>query len=410
MLRKIFIVFILGIVLLVTLLASLLYFRSNIIWAGYSENMQYKLEEVASGLGIPWSMDFIDQQHLIVTERSGNVGIVNLQTATYRIISQFADIFNFAECGLHDVKISPDFASNNLVYFTYAKNINGSGYTSLATARLVGEGLTDLKDIFISKHQAVDSGLHCGSRIAFDNEGHLFMSIGDRGARNEAQNNSNHIGTVIRLNLDGSIPSDNPFVTHNNYLPEIWSYGHRNPQGLAYDSSQGRLWSNEHGPLGGDEINLILPGRNYGWPVLSYGREYTGPEIGEGFEKPGMEKPLKIWTPSIAPSSLLIYSGSKLTGWSGNLLSTSLVQKHLNRLVIDSTGRVIYEERLLEDIHERFRAIVEDTEGNIYLSTDNGRILKISRLEEDASLIHSIFKHIDLPGIYLSFEINFAYW
>ena len=410
MLKKFLITIILGIVLIIGAIAILFHFRSNIIWAGYSEDMHFKVEEVTSGLGIPWGMDFIDQDNLIVTERSGNVGIVNLESGAYKTLKNFSDTFTIAECGLHDVKVSPDYVKNNLVYFTYAKNIDGYGYTSLATATLVKHRLGEVKDIFISKHTPTDGGRHCGSRIAFDNDGHLFISIGDRGARDEAQNNATHTGTVIRLNLDGSIPSDNPFLAQKNSLPEIWSYGHRNPQGLFYDSVHDRLWSNEHGPRGGDELNIIKSGMNYGWPVITYGKEYFGPNIGDGTEKIGIESPSKIWSPSIAPSSLLYYSGANFPGWSGNLFSTSLVQKHLNRLVVDSTGRVIFEERLLEEIKERFRSIIADNSGNIYVSTDNGRILKISRLEDDIFLIRTIFKHIDIPGIYLSFEVNFAYW
>ncbi len=410
MLRIFLITTILGIVLTIAAIAILFHFRSNIIWADYSEDMQFKVEEVVSGLGVPWGMDFIDQENLIVTERSGKMGIVNLKSGTYKILQTISDTFYFVECGLHDIKASPDYAKNNLVYFTYAKNLDGHGYTSLATATLVKHQLTEVKDIFISKHKPTSDGLHCGSRIAFDNLGHIFMSIGDRGTRDDAQNNATHAGTVIRLNLDGSIPSDNPFIAQENTLPEIWSYGHRNPQGLFYDPTHDRLWSNEHGPRGGDELNIINPGLNYGWPVITHGKEYTGPEIGEGTEKIGIVNPLKIWSPSIAPAGLLVYSGANLPGWSGNLFSTSLVQKHLNRLVIDSSGRVIFEERLLEGIKERFRAIIEDNAGNIYVSTDNGRILKISILNDKLSLKHTIFKHIDLPGIYLSFEINFAYW
>jgi len=410
MLRKILITFTLGIVLLIGALVALFNFKSSIIWAGHSEDMQFQVEEISSGLGIPWGMDFINQDKLIVTERSGNIGTVNLKTGNYKFLVKFPGTFTLWECGLHDVKLSPNYAKNSLVYITYAKNIEGYGYTSLATAKLVEDRLTEIRDIFVSKHQATDDGRHCGSRITFDNNGHLFMSIGDRSIRDKAQDNANHAGTIIRLNLDGSIPSDNPFVSHKNSLPEIWSYGHRNPQGLVYDPRQDRLWSNEHGPRGGDEINIIYPGKNYGWPIITHGKEYSGPDIGEGTEKAGVESPLKIWSPSIAPADLLLYSGTNLPGWKDNLFSTSLVQQHLNRLVVDSRGRVIFEERLLEEINERFRAIIEDDAGNIYVSTDNGRILKISIMNDEISLRKTIYKHIDIPGIYLSFEINFAYW
>ena len=385
-------------------------FKSDKIWMDYSEDTPYQVEEIASGFSIPWAMDFIDHENLIVTERLGNIGITNIKTGEYQFLKKINQVFVKRECGLHDIKFSPNYADDKLVYFTYAKDINGAGYTSLAKARLIDHELHEIADIFISTHPATDDGRHCGSRIAFDNNGHLFMSIGDRGARDEAQNTLSHAGSIIRLNLDGSVPDDNPFKANSEFLPEIWSYGHRNPQGLFYDEESQRLWSNEHGPKGGDEINIIRSGLNYGWPIITHGKEYFGPKIGEGAEKEGLEQPLKIWNPSIAPSSLLLYTGSAFADWHGNLFSTSLVQQHLNRLVVDSTGRIIFEERLLEDLNERFRAIIEDGNGNIIVSTDNGRILKVSPAETDDWFFTNFYRHIDMPGFYISFDLKFAYW
>ena len=396
-------------ILVISSMFYLFYNKNNIVWIGYSEDMFFKVEEVVSGLGVPWGMDFLDEGNIIFTERSGKIGIINLDRGQYEIIYKLSDLFENVECGLLDVKVSPKFSKNDLIYFSYAKNIDGYGYTSLATAKLVDHKIQDWKDIFVSKHKPTDSGFHCGSRITFDDEGHLFMSLGDRGARVNAQDLSTHAGAIIRLNLDGSTPADNPFVTDKNVLPEIWSIGHRNPQGLYYDSLSRKLWSNEHGPRGGDEVNLIRPGLNYGWPVITYGREYTGPTIGEGVEKAGIEGPLKIWSPSIAPSSLLYYAGGSLPGWIGNLFSTSLAQKHLNRLVIDSTGRIIFEERLLGEIKERFRALIQDKIGDLYLSTDSGRILKISYTDSESYYRANLFRHFDMPGLYVSFNFNFMY-
>ncbi|NNE63042.1 MAG: PQQ-dependent sugar dehydrogenase [Gammaproteobacteria bacterium] len=382
--------------------------RGNLVWLLYSEGMPVMVEEIAAGLGIPWGMDFLDRDTLIYTERSGTIGVLDLPSGQYQTIKQLDNLFHKGECGLLDVKVSPDYDANRLVYFTYAKDISGGGNTSLAVARVENNKISDWTDLFIAKHDSTDDFRHCGSRITFDDQNHLFISTGDRGHRPNSQELSNHAGKIIRLNLDGTVPEDNPFVGVENAQNEIWSYGHRNPQGLFYDKTTERLWSNEHGPLGGDEVNLINAGQNYGWPVVSHGKDYgTGAKIGEGPEKAGMERPYKIWNPSIAPAGLLVYRGTDLTEWEGNLFSTALAQRHLNRLVLDSTGRVIFEERLLEELRDRFRAIIQNDAGEIYVSTDNGRILKLSFADEVKASRFNIFNHIDVPGFYLSFEINY---
>lgn len=207
----------------------------------------------------------------------------------------------------------------------------------------------------------------------------MFFGIGDRGRRDLAQDLGNHVGAIIRLELDGSVPRDNPFVGDPQALDEIWSYGHRNPQGLLFDRETRRLWSIEHGPRGGDEINLILKGRNYGWPVVSHGKEYWGPlSIGEGTEKPGIEPPRKVYIPSIGPGSLMMYRGEAFPQWHGNLFAGALKLRHLNRISLSKSGRAIGEERLLEDLGERIRALLQGPEGLIYLSTDSGRILRLA--------------------------------
>jgi len=410
MLKKLLLTTFLVIILVAIYAAYIFKSRGNIVWLLYSEGMPVKVEEVVSGLSIPWGMDFLDENSLIYTERSGNIGILNLLSGQYQTVKQLDDLFHKGECGLLDVKVSPDYEKNHLVYFTYAKDINGNGYTSLAVARVDGNKVSDWEDLFIAKHDATDDWRHCGSRITFDDQKHLFMSIGDRGHRLYSQGLSSHAGKIIRLKLDGTVPEDNPFVSVDGAKTEIWSYGHRNPQGLFYDKTTQRLWSNEHGPRGGDEVNLIYAGRNYGWPVVSHGKEYaSGASIGEGTEKVGIERPYKIWNPSIAPASLMVYQGTNLAIWEGNLFSTALIQRHLNRLVLDSKGRVIFEERLLEELKERFRSIIQSDSGGIFISTDSGRILKISLADDvDISKFH-IFKHIDMPGFYLSFDINFLF-
>ena len=256
-------------------------------------------------------------------------------------------------------------------------------------------------DIFLAQ-PALSSGLHFGSRLAFDNQGFLFMTMGDRGERHKAQELNTHLGKVLKLTQAGKPAPGNPFYTAkpltakllntNNSsfkadakqaLPEIWSFGHRNPQGIYIHPMTGRLWEQEHGPKGGDEINLIKKGANYGWPIITYGREYWGPRIGEGFVKKGLEQPVKYYTPSIAPSSLLIYSGKKFKEWKGDFFSGALVLKHLNRLKISQNNIVKEEERLLSSLDLRVRDVIEDQEGFIYVSSDEGKILRLNFLTEN---------------------------
>ena len=335
-----------------------------------------RVEQLVTGLGIPWGMAFIDRQRLLITERKGQLRLVDLQKRSVNLLSGLPEIVAEGQGGLLDVATGPDFERDGWIYFTYSKPHRGEAATTLARARVEGLRLVDWRDLLVTD-SATSKRRHFGSRIAFDRQGHLFFGVGDRGERDQAQNLDNHIGSIIRLNLDGSVPADNPFSGDANVRDEIWSYGHRNPQGMAWDAANKRLWSIEHGPRGGDEINLVLPGRNYGWPVVSHGKEYWGPiSVGEGKSKPGMEQPSKVYIPSIAPSSLMLYSGKALPAWRGNLFAGALKLRHLNRITLQST-EVIGEERILEDLEERIRNVIEGPEGWIYYSTDNGRLLRI---------------------------------
>ena len=337
----------------------------------------FELEEIAQGLGIPWGMVFIGPEELLFTERQGSVGLLNVNTGVVTALSGVPPVMASGQAGMLDVAVPADYKSGDWIYFTYVKEQGDQGVSSLARAKLQGHRLLDWQTILDSKSASATSQ-HFGSRIAFDEAGHVFFGIGDRGVRPNAQNLTNHAGTVIRLNRDGSVPGDNPFIDHPGALAEIWSYGHRNPQGIAYDKNNQRLWLIEHGPRGGDELNLILAGRNYGWPVISYGKEYWGPlAVGEGTEKAGMEQPVKYYVPSIAPGSLILYSGKAFPQWRGNLFAGSLVLRHLNRIVLDDAGRAVAEERLLESFNERVRALTESPQGWLYLSTDSGMILRI---------------------------------
>ncbi len=252
-------------------------------------NPTIQLEQLFSGLGVPWGMTFVSPQQLLVTERAGNLLLLDLENGTQTRLQGLPAISAEGQGGLLDVSVGPGFASDGWIYFTYSKPHRGEAATTLARARLDGSRLIDWQDLLVTD-SATTSRQHFGSRIAFDPLGHVYFGVGDRGERDAAQDLANHQGTIMRLNLDGSIPADNPYTGDAAARNEIWSFGHRNPQGMAYDAQQQRLWSIEHGPRGGDEINRVLPGRNYGWPVISHGKEYWGPvSIGEGTSKPGME-------------------------------------------------------------------------------------------------------------------------
>lgn len=335
------------------------------------------VEQLAEGLGVPWGMSLLSQQLLIFSERAGAIKILDLNSLEITRLSGGPGVAAIGQGGMLDVAAAPDYTRSGWIYFTYSKPQDGNGATTLARARLQQHRLVDWQDLLVSD-SATDTGYHFGSRIAFDDDGHVYFGVGDRGKRDPAQDLSNHIGSIMRLNLDGSIPEDNPFVGHPGARAEIWSYGHRNPQGLVYDGAAARLWEIEHGPRGGDEINLIEAGRNYGWPVISHGKEYWGPvSIGEGTSKAGMEQPVKVYIPSIAPGSLIIYRGNAFPDWRGNLFAGALKLRHLNRIIISEQGKAIGEERLFEELDERIRALVTDDRGWIYLSTDSGRILRM---------------------------------
>jgi glucose/arabinose dehydrogenase len=336
-----------------------------------------RVEQLVTGLGIPWGMAFIDRQRLLVSERSGRLLLIDLQKSSKTTLQGLPKVLVEGQGGLLDVALGPDFERDGWIYFTYTKSHHGDAATTLARARLEGSKLADWQDLLVTD-SATSTGRHFGSRIAFDGKGHLFFGVGDRGERDAVQDLGNHIGSILRLNLDGSVPADNPFVGVADARDEIWSYGHRNPQGMAWDALNKRLWSIEHGPRGGDEINLILPGRNYGWPIVSHGKEYWGPiAVGEGTSKPGMEDPYKVYIPSIAPGSLMLYTGDAFPEWRGNLFAGALKLRHLNRITLSESAEVIDEERILEDLEERIRNVVEGPEGWIYFSTDSGRILRI---------------------------------
>ncbi|RXJ89041.1 dehydrogenase [Arcobacter sp. CECT 8983] len=348
------------------LLATILFSKTN--------TFSYKLDEIASNLGKVWGMTFLNEKEILFTELNGKIGILNLEKKTIRYLLNTPTVYHRGQGGLLDVKKSPNYEKDKTLYFTYVKEIKNKGVTTLAKVKFVDKKFQQWKDLLITKSSS-DTSRHFGSRITFDEDGHLYFSIGDRGVRPNGQDLTTHAGTIIRLNLDGTIPKDNPFVENPNALDEIYSYGHRNIQGLFYDKKTKRLWAIEHGPRGGDEINLIEKGKNYGWPIISYGKEYWAPlSVGEGTHKAGMEQPRKYYIPSIAPSSLIVYSGKKFKDLEGKLLSGALKLTHLNIITMNDNAEFVEENRLFENLHQRIRNIIEGPKGEIVLSSDSGKI------------------------------------
>ena len=346
-----------------------------------SQAATFQLTTITSGLGIPWGLAFISDTDIIITEREGNIRLVNVETGKLRTLKGAPAVLADGQGGMLDVAVPPDFKAGDWIYFTFVRDRGGEGVTVLARAKLHKDQLVNWQDL-LETRSATDTTYHFGSRITFDETGHVYFGVGDRGVRPTAQELTNHNGTVMRLTRDGKVPKDNPFLNKQNVLSEIWSYGHRNPQGIAYDFKNKRLWLIEHGPRGGDEINRVLPGRNYGWPVISYGKEYWGPlQVGEGTAREGMEQPVKQYTPSIAPGSLILYSGQAFAGWQGNLFAGALKLRHLNRVVINDQGQAIAEERLLQDLDERIRALAQSPQGWIYFTTDSGKLYSIKPMD-----------------------------
>lgn len=339
----------------------------------------YKIEKLASGLGVPWGMTFVKEGKILFTQREGKAGILSVDTKKITRLKGLPKVRAKGQGGLLDVALSPHFKDDGWIYFTYVKDVGSQGATTLARAKLDRDRLTQWQDLLVT-NSATSDNIHFGSRIAFDESGHLFFTVGDRGTRENAQNLGNHAGTVLRLNPDGSVPKDNPFTGNPRALDEIYSYGHRNPQGIYYDQAAKRLWVIEHGPRGGDEINLVKKGQNYGWPVISYGKEYWNPflAVGEGTHKKGIMQPHKVYTPSIAPGSLMIYQGSLFPQWKGKLFAGALVLEHINIVGVDRDGDLVSEERILEEFGKRIRAITQDRKGYIYFSTDSGEIFRLS--------------------------------
>ncbi len=335
-----------------------------------------QVTQVVRGLDTPWAIGILPDGSFVVTERDGE--LLYVAGGEAKRIKGLPKVVANGQGGLLDVTIARDFNQTRELFLTFSKSQRGGAGTAVAVARLSenGERLTNLRVIFEASPGG-SGGRHFGSRVVEANDGTLFVTIGDRGDRPAAQDRTNHMGTVIRINRDGSVPSDNPFVGNPGVRPEIWSFGHRNPQGANLDQ-QGRLWVSEHGAKGGDEVNLIRPGANYGWPVISYGVHYSGQKIGEGTSKQGMQQPEHYWDPSIAPSGLMVYSGKLWPEWKENLFVGSLKFDYIARLAGDPLREA---EQIEGPETERVRDIAEAPDGSIwFISVGQGAVYRMTPL------------------------------
>jgi glucose/arabinose dehydrogenase len=339
-----------------------------------SEGMTLRVEDLAQTGNVIWALDFIDDSTMIFTERQGRTRLLRIDTGEIRDIDGGPDVYAIESGGLFDILVDPNFAANRQLFWTYIAKVGADSVTAVARGTLKDDQIVDLQTLFVANNASPDHA-HWGSRVAMGPDRKLYITVGERHVPDNAQNLSSHGGKVLRLNETGGVPPDNPFVGRADALPEIWSYGHRNPQGLVFQPESGRLFEQEHGPTGGDEINVIEKGRNYGWPVITFGDNIWGGQKAVGTEQPGMEQPIVFFDPGIAPTGMCFYTGDRLAAWRGNLFSSTL-RGHLHRIILDGQD-VVREERLLSDWTERVRDVVEGPDGLLYLATETGRIARI---------------------------------
>ena len=333
-----------------------------------SQQHDFALVQASGPLDQPWGLAFLPDGRMLVTEKDGNLRTVSRSGKVSSALHGLPRIRSYGQGGLLDVALHPNFARNRLVYLTHVPPTGDGVNTAVSRGRLADAGLEGFETIFTAR-PGTGAGQHFGSRMVFGADGKLYLTIGDRGRRSNAQDLGLHAGSVLRLNDAGTVPDDNPFVGRSGAQPEIWTWGHRNPQGLAIDRATGRIWSHEHGPRGGDEINVIKRGVNYGWPVITYGRNYSGSVITDETERPGMAQPKTYWVPSIAPSGLAFYDGDKFPRWRGNLFVGALRGQLLVRVKLDGES-VVAKERLLTHFGNRIRDVRVGPNGNLYLLLD----------------------------------------
>ncbi len=352
-----------------------------------SEQGRLQVETLATGLENPWALAFLpDAQGMLVSERPGRLRLIGYQGAISEPIEGVPEVYAKGQGGLLDVALSPDFANDRLVYLAYAEGGHeGRAGTAVGHGSLSADN-RQLEHFTVIFRQApkLSTGVHFGSRLVFDRDGHLFVTLGENNERPTAQHLDKLQGKVVRLHADGQVPRDNPFVSRPGVRPEIWSYGHRNPQGAALNPWSGELWVHEHGPRGGDEINIPRPGKNYGWPLATHGINYSFLAIpeAEGEWVPGTERPLYVWKKSPAISGMAFYSGERFPEWRGDLFIGALAGQALIRLDLDGE-RVVHEERLLEELGARIRDVRQGPDGYLYVLTDeaNGRLLRLGLLK-----------------------------
>jgi glucose/arabinose dehydrogenase len=347
-----------------------------------SEKQTFRVETIVEGLDHPWGVVNIDTDRFLITERKGSLRLLEKGTLHAEPIRGVPSVFAKGQGGLLDIQLHPDFATNGWIYLAFSKPIGDGALTSIVRARLKDHALVDLQTVFDPPaEEASGAGVHFGCRITFDGKGHFFFSIGDRGGptnpTNSAQRTDTVRGKIHRLNDDGSVPPDNPFANTPGAKPSIWCFGNRNPQGLAFDAATDRLWETEHGPRGGDELNLIKKGLNYGWPLVTFGINYSGKPITNDTALPGFESPVVNWTPSIAASGLAVYHGDAFPQWKNNLFSGALIHRKLVRIELDAAGAATYQELLLERTG-RIRDVRVFVDGYLYVLYDEpGKLIRL---------------------------------
>lgn len=340
-----------------------------------SEKLNYKIDTIATGLKNPWGLTFLPNNDLLVTERDGEIRIIRDNKLLDYKINGVPEVFTKGQGGLFEIQLHPDYKSNGWLYISYAAPGKGGGNTAIMRAKLGGFNLIN-KEVIFQAEPFLSGGNHFGGRMEFDKEGFLYFSVGERGNRENAQTLKNHCGKILRIHDDGSIPSDNPFVNTSGAKHEIYTYGNRNPQGMAIHPDTGEIWTHEHGPMGGDEINIVKAGANYGWSEVTYGKNYNGTTITDLTSKEGITDPLHYWVPSIAPCGMSFVSSDLYPGWKGNLLVGSLKFQYVARLELDG-NKVIHEERIVENLG-RVRAITQGPDGYIYVSTEGpGMVVRL---------------------------------
>lgn len=340
-----------------------------------TDKMVIKIDTLYTGFQNPWGMTWISENRMLVTEKKGEILIFKDDKYTGQKVTGLPSVYNNGQAGLLDITVHPNYAQNGWIYIAYAKPVNNGGATTIARFKLNGNAVADFQELIVTT-PVWNGGTHYGSRIVFDNQNFLYFSNGERGSQDNAQDLKNSHGKIHRIHDDGRIPTDNPFVNTSGAVPSIWTYGNRNPQGLYFDKANNRLWEVEHGPRGGDELNILEKGKNYGWPVITYGINYNGTPITNITEKEGMEQPVKYWTPSIATCGMTMVTSDKYPAWRGNILVAALAGTHIARVEMNGT-RATGEEKLLQGIG-RVRQVSQSPDGYIYAVTEGtGLLIKI---------------------------------